>query len=116
MLDLTDWQNKKYQTRDGIPVRILCIDAKSPYPIVGLVEFFGRPDNESVETWTSAGKLINQLEEQYGRDLINAKTKREGWVNINERMRCGGIYATQELANDCATPLRVACLPIEWEE
>jgi hypothetical protein len=113
MLDLTDWQNKKYQTKSGKPVRILCVDAKDDQPVVGLVT---TEYGEEPEQWSMDGTYNPGLYEGVSMDLINAKTKREGWVNINERMRCVGIYATQELADDCAASLRVACVHIEWEE
>ena len=40
-------------TREGKPVRIVCWDAKSIYPIVGLIEEEGQ---ERVATWTADGQ------------------------------------------------------------
>ena len=49
--------NKKYRTRDGASVRILCTDAKrNMYPVVALVE----SENsalESIETFTADGRF-----------------------------------------------------------
>jgi hypothetical protein len=112
-LDLTDWKSKKYQTRDGRSVRILCIYSPTKQPIVGIITH--EDGSHSVETWRLDGCYLYS-EKEAGTDLINAKTKREGWLNINDLGRCGGIYATPEIANDCATPYRVACIHIEWEE
>jgi len=46
-------QNKKYMTRDGMPVRILTLDAKGTYPVVGLVDV---GNAEYAHHWTEAGK------------------------------------------------------------
>lgn len=47
--------DKRYRTRDGRPVRILCIDRKSPdYPVIALIL-----DNDGVEfddTFTATGR------------------------------------------------------------
>ena len=48
-LDLT----KPVQTRDGRPVRILCMDRKSKYPIVGLV--LKKDGSETTESWLADG-------------------------------------------------------------
>jgi hypothetical protein len=118
-LDLTDWQNKKYQTLDGRPVRLLCVDKKGDYPIVGLV--IGGPHEEVIGTWTKDG-LWNLFLEKTDADLINAKTKREGWVNVypeDTRVsdECGYLYSTKERADvNAAEDVRVACVRIEWEE
>lgn len=29
--------DKKYQTRDGRPVRLLCVDDTEPYPVVAII-------------------------------------------------------------------------------
>lgn len=41
--------DKKYKTRDGRDVRILCTDAPGDYPVVGLI------NNVLVHSWTSNG-------------------------------------------------------------
>ena len=41
--------NKKYQTNNGIPVRILCTDKEGDYPVVGVI-------GESVFCFTSNGR------------------------------------------------------------
>ena len=119
MLDLTDWQNKKYTTREGKPVRILCIDrAGSDYKIVGLLE---RGSRESIETWAINGRYILEgCSNLYEHDLINAKTKREGWVNVYGTFGCvtavGDAWPTKEAAYRQSGSNRVDCVRIEWEE
>jgi hypothetical protein len=117
MLDLTDWQNKKYQTKSGKPVRILCVDAKDQQQVVGLVttEYVEEPEQWSIDGTYNPGNIY----ESSSMDLINAKTKREGWVNIGPygpyESICW-IYNTKEEADDAAGSERVACIHIEWEE
>lgn len=45
--------NKKYQTRDGMPVRLLAMDAKGTYPVIGLVDV---GNAEYSRQWTEDGK------------------------------------------------------------
>ena len=47
--------DKKYQTRDGKPVRILCVDANlaGGYSVVGLLTW--RDGEESMEMWAADG-------------------------------------------------------------
>ena len=55
-------------------------------------------------------------------DLMMAPVKKECLVNLNKApdkpfgFAIGGIYATKEDADDMASPNRVACVHIEWEE
>lgn len=114
MLDLTDWQNKKFQTRNGDPVRILCIDAECDQPIIGLV----KNSYEEPEQWSLDGTYNPRLYYECGvMDLINAKTKREGWLNIYQGPSVSGfINGSREEADKVARSDRVACIHIEWEE
>jgi hypothetical protein len=113
MLDLTDWEQKKYQTRSGKPVRILCIDAKDDQPIVGLIT---TEYGEGPEQWSLNGKYDPEQSKGGSLDLINAKTKREGWVNIYSYESMCTIYDSKEDADFHASSRRVACIHIEWEE
>lgn len=114
-LDLTDWQNKKFSTRDGRAVRILCVDAPGDYPIVGLVA--GSID---VQTWKIDGHLFGEKDRPI--DLINAKTKREGWVNVHRgsgggRYLSGVIYDSEESAKKNGPGIGLAYqAKITWEE
>ena len=44
--------DKKYKTRDGKSVRIICVDAKGDWPIIGLIEI---QEVESVAAWRADG-------------------------------------------------------------
>ena len=118
-LDLTDWQNKKYTTRDGRPVRLLCVDAIGEWQIIGALfdeRAYGGP-REFPYVWDSEGKR------EHGReglsDLINAKTKKEGWVNIYPKNSCiitQTIHDSEEKAKRFVPGEAIAQVYIEWEE
>ena len=114
-LDLTNWQTKKYRTRSGLPVRILCIDMRSDRPIVGVASHL---EGEALCTWLFDGSL--SLRGEYPNDLINAPQKRMGWVNVYRGLDHTDFklcwYETKELADHASGSSRIACVPIEWEE
>lgn len=66
-LDLT----KPVQTRDGRPVRILCMDRKGEYPVVGLV--ISNYDDDFIRCWPVSG--IYDLDRLQHLDLINVPPK-----------------------------------------
>lgn len=48
--------NKKYQTRSGLPVRILCVDAKTEdYPVIGLISV---KTGEKTSSFTKDGNFL----------------------------------------------------------
>lgn len=64
--------NKKYQTRDGRNVRILCADMdRARQPVVGIIE-----GNSYVNYWTEAGFYALDGTESI-RDLIEVREPRE---------------------------------------
>jgi len=64
---------KRYETRQGQTVRLLCVDAKiSGHPVIGLVTY---GDGTEIEcTWTSDGYYYAWREE-YPLDLTLALSK-----------------------------------------
>jgi hypothetical protein len=46
--------NKKYRTRDGRDVRILCVDAKRINEVIALIKFDS--ENELLQTYSNNGK------------------------------------------------------------
>lgn len=75
--------DKKYKTRDGHDVRILCVDYNSIYIgscVVGTYKVDG--DKEFLTTWSAEGKFGSGRSS--GMDLIEVKEKKtiNGWVNI----------------------------------
>jgi hypothetical protein len=109
-----DW-SKPVQTRDGSPVRIFCIDAKTDYgSIIGLVHN-GASNSENACLWYANGHLSKTGESRM--DLINVpghkkKIHREVWINLYPE-DAGDIchtnigQATRQAADD-----RIACIKV----
>lgn len=111
---MIDW-TKPIQTRDGYPVRILCIDARTDRPVVGLV-IFNANIKEDVYTWFTNGSYSVS---KHSRDLINVPVKHEGWLNIYPTNGIEGyFYKTKEEADNAASIImkRIACIKIEFTE
>lgn len=104
--------DKQYTTRDGRPVRILCVDGLVPYPVVGLVA-----GDELPACWTEDGGYM-QKEVSY-HDLIEAKPrvqyevwvyrKPEGYLDFREE-------PYSEAAIDHFGVTLLARIPIDVEE
>lgn len=104
------------QTRDGKPVRLLCLDAKSLCPIIGLTTVDGE---EMCMIWTSQGAFNDCTHAGY--DLVMKPVKKEGWVNLFQRTCVvpSRIYNTKDEAlEDKNTTLSdyITTAKIEWEE
>lgn len=71
---------KKYRTRDGRDVRLLCVDGPKLWPVVGIVD-----GDSHVSCWTLSGKLFDDAED-YRTDLIECHEPdiRTIWVNVYE--------------------------------
>ena len=110
-------------TRDGRRVRILTSEMNNAcYTIVAIITA-NEPGagSESAETYTTQGEFFHDGSESQN-DLFMAPVKKECWVNVNKApdnpfgFGIGGTFATKEDADDMASPNRVACVHIEWEE
>jgi hypothetical protein len=99
----------QYKTRDGRAVRIYATDAGSKEPVHGA----WRQDNGEwcVTTWLPSGRYFSDDAEDY-RDLVEAKTEREGWINVYEFTP----YASKADADECAMDGRIACLHVTFAE
>lgn len=105
-------------TRNGLPVRILCTDAKSKSPVVALIEDNGE---EHLFSYNQDGAWSKKHKGEV--DLFFAPEKRESWVNMyrNERGRIffGRPYYTKEEALDELyddKDTRIYTTKVEWEE
>lgn len=76
---------RKVVTRDGRDVKIIRIDKKGNYPVMGL--FHGN-FNEWC-TYTKDGKQV--IGEDSDADLFFASEKKEGWINLL-RSSCGEVF------------------------
>ena len=103
--------NKKYKTRSGLPVRILCTNAGGKYPIAGLI------DNKSVFQWLPNGRCA--FSSQSDNDLIEVKEKKVMWVNVYKNGSTA-VYLSRVHADDCQHAFgsgnRIACVKVEYED
>ena len=100
-------------TRDGMPVRIICFDAKGMHqPIVALVT----QDNgvEYIETYYSNGRFNDDINSQSDGDLMMLPDKKVGWVNVYKSQ----MYDTLESAEKGHKRITdyVKTIRVEWEE
>ena len=113
-------------TRDGRAVKIICIDAKGNFPVIGLVpDAVNDTSSETPISFTTNGKYWNNQNDRADSplDLFFASEKHEGWINIfkssNDIAFLGQsrIYESKEDAEkngkDCEC--YVATIKIEWE-
>lgn len=110
--------SQKLVTRDGRKVRrVLCTDARGPYPVIVLVE---SPDGtaDEAQSFTAEGRFCSGESRVY--DLCFASVKHEGWANIYGEFLAGEIFSTKEEAEEYVrlTGAKgfVATAKVEWEE
>lgn len=115
--------SRKIMTRDGQQVtKILCTDAKGPFPIVALVE---NPycKIEAPLSFNNKGRYSSGG--PHSNDLFFVTQKHEGWINIykhnGERHESGGwIFKTKEEAKASSMLTNgyqyQTTIKIEWEE
>ena len=111
--------SRQVVTRNGLPVRIICTDAKDTFPIIGLVK--GYCGTEYANRFKENGEHTDNYSHiKSPFDLFFAPVKKEGWVNlymINNVVETGTIYTTKEeaLSNAIGTSY-IDTVHIEWEE
>ena len=109
--------SKKVVTRDGRKARIICTDAKTPYPIIALVESTDGT-TEQLLSFIKNGKYFDNRSN--AEDLFFAPEKHEGWVNIYKNERdyyfWKFIYPKKTDAEAVADSTCIATVKIEWEE
>ena len=105
--------DKKYKTREGNNVRILCTDRNHhQYPVMGLIE---QKDGDYVVCWTAYGICSSSHKGFDKWDLIEDKprVKREYWVNLYPQEKIVGVYNEKQNADIAAMKDRIACTKIE---
>ena len=111
--------NKKMVTRDGREVeRILCTDAKGPYPIVALVKLYDGITDRAL-MYTKEGMYLDGQTNGY--DLFFASEKYMGWVNIYGGPKFSTdikIFSSEEEAKKEGEKWKdyVTTIKIEWEK
>lgn len=117
--------NQKLVTRDGRKVRrVLCTDARGPYPVIVLVE---SPDGtaDEAQSFTAEGRFCSGESRVY--DLFFVPEKHEGWINIYKGR--GGlitnpyVFSSREDAEESSRHccgytegMYLATAKVEWEE
>lgn len=111
---------KRYQTRVGEPVRILCVDAPGDYPVIGYID---EGDGDAApENWTASGRYYRDIgaphncAEMNHLDLVEVPEKRRltGWLNvyrIDAATYCTH-WSTKALADSVHSCRRVACIDL----
>lgn len=109
--------DRKVVTRNGFPVRIICTDRNYKQPIIALIK--EKDGTETIHTYNTQGGFWTNNEFS-NMDLMFAPTKKEGWVNIYNRVArsCGLIHESEEKAKLKADKDKtyIATVKIEWEE
>lgn len=121
--------SRQVVARNGMPVRIICTDAKDEYPVIGLVEW---PDGaECLKNFKKNGRHSCNPKNDNVFDLFFAPIKCEGWVNVYKstnsvvNKRTGYvIFETKEEALEVVKSKAQAMyqdqyldtIHIEWEE
>ena len=105
---------KCYQTLDGQPVRILCVDAPGDYPVIGYIDD-GVSDPEA---WTASGKYFSDSNSPSPEDLVEVREKRRlnGWINVFSDGVGEIAWQSKEQADSNASRInskrRVACVDL----
>lgn len=107
---------KLLQTRNGKPVRLLCLDAKrTTYHIIGLIQY--PIDGEAIESWAIDGKYNG--DNNHHLDLVIKTIKYEGWINIYQgecKPLSSEIFSTEKEARTTINKLYhyITTVKIEW--
>lgn len=111
--------SKKVVTRDGRKIRIICTDAKTPYPVIALVESTDGT-TEQLLSFIKNGKYFDNRSN--AEDLFFAPEKHERWINLyRDYLDCvytEGIYNSKDNAEESVTNRAryITTIKIEWEE
>ena len=113
--------SREVVTRNGLPVRIICTDAKDTFPIIGLVK--GYCGTEYANRFKENGEHTDNYSHiKSPFDLFFAPIKKEGWVNLYYNV-CGTVstdttvFPTKEFAQASRKYQHyIDTVHIEWEE
>ncbi len=121
--------DRKYKTRDGRDVRVLCVDGPDPcYPVVAVVRCSNELHWEPFDFTVDGRK--HREDNPSASDLIEVKPEHHGWMNvyrtyggIEPGLMGGGIFPTKHKADEqakngplCGLSDRIACIPVHFEE
>ena len=108
--------NLTYSTRDGRPVRILCVDGPDKeYPIVGVV-------SNELSKWNEMGRIFPHKFKEFNPIEVKPKAVFERWVNIylfKEDARLEHFYSEEEALKEMYTDeykVLARAIPFRWVE
>lgn len=117
-----DNKSREIVTRDGSPVRIVCVNANiiddgNTYPIVALVK--NEDNTDHLTSFTNNGVYLVGEEDDF--DLFFKPTQKEGWTNVyrnsNNQIVTDTVFETKEEAlNRKSIHGYVDTIQIKWEE
>ena len=115
--EYNDNPSRKVITREGRPVRILCTNARSPYPIVAL--YCDEAGIEYACSYKKDGSFSKDWKSD--KDLFFAPEKKEGYINLFRQItgiNTGFVFNTKEEAefHSVDNPNYIATTKITWEE
>ena len=106
----------EYQTRDGRPVRVLCVDRiGTQYPVIALVPAVTGPERELFEHYTEEGHTERIGASHLDLIPVPKRHKRTVWVNLYPGERESGIHDNRQVADSCANRERIACLKLDLD-
>lgn len=98
---MTISMDKKYRTRDGRDVRLLCVDGPKDYPVIGVVEGDNCPSS-----WTASGKIVEHQDRMADLIEYHEPDIRTIWVNVYEDGHV--VHDTEESAREDASDDAIA--------
>jgi hypothetical protein len=101
-------------TRDGMPVRILCLDFKSDRCVVAAV--MHKSGEEFLHLYTESGYFYDELNPCSHDLLMTVVEKTTAYVNVYPGGKYSNVYNTKLEADNMAMSSRIACSKIEWCE
>lgn len=101
-------RDKVYIDGRGQRHRVVCVDGGAYFPVIAV------NDNGDVYTFTSEGAFYTRADTEL--DLVReAKEKQVRYINIYQD-GTAFAYKSQQGAELCASPNRLACIRVEYEE
>lgn len=110
---------RKIVTREGKKVRIICTDAKSIYPVIGLVD--NGICGERFVSCQKNGRESNDILESKA-DLFFVPTKHTDYINLYRNgggyFLGGGVYTSEGNAKNIAKgdDQYITTIKVEWED
>ncbi|RIV20379.1 hypothetical protein DYU11_20220 [Fibrisoma montanum] len=98
------------ETREGLPVRVICLDLKgAQYPVIALID---KDKVEAIIHYTANGKYYYGGDESEYDLFLIVPARSLGWVNVYKYAETSAVHPTREKADSAALSNRLACVEI----